>query len=270
MPDVTPELIAALAAVAFVAGAVDAVAGGGGLLTVPALLSAGLPPHLALGTNKGSAVFGSFASFLGFLRAGLIDRRRALTGFPLGFAGSLGGAALVLLLPPETLRPLALALLLGVAVFFAFRRGPAPRAGTLPRWRLRLVGLGAALLIGAYDGFFGPGTGTFLITAYVAGLGDPPLRASANAKVVNFASNLAAALLFAQRGAVLWALALPMAVGQFAGGVVGARLTIAGGDRLVRRVVLVVVAALVLKLGSDFHSGTAVPPADAIAGDEGR
>ena len=244
-----PATIALLSLAALAAGLVDAIAGGGGLVTVPALLAAGLPPALALGTNKGQSVFGSGAALLRFSRAGLVDGRVARATFPAGLLGSLGGAALVLLVPPGALRPIVLALLVVVAVVLALRpAAPAPGAARRrPAW----VAAAIALAIGAYDGFFGPGTGTFLIFAFVVFLGARMQEASADAKVVNFASNLAALALFASRGLVVWPVALPMAAGQFAGGTIGAHLAVRGGDRVVRWVVLLVVAALVVKLGAD-------------------
>ena len=241
---------------AALAGVVDAVAGGGGLLTVPALLAAGLPPDLALGTNKGQSVFGSAAALLRYGRAGLVDGRMARVTFPAGRAGSLGGAALVLLVPPSALRPVVLVLLVVVAVALALRpAAPAPRVGPRPGTGRPIAAAAIALAIGAYDGFFGPGTGTFLIFAFVAFLGLRLQEASADAKVVNFASNLAAVLLFASRGVVVWAVALPMAAGQFAGGLLGAQIAVRGGDRVVRWAVLAVVAALALKLGADLLRG---------------
>jgi uncharacterized membrane protein YfcA len=270
MTDLSPFAIAALAGVAFVAGVIDAIAGGGGLLTVPALLAAGLPPHLALGTNKGQSVFGSGAAMVSFWRAGLIDPARARVGFPLGLAGSLGGAALVLAVPAASLKPIVLVLLACAALFIGLRRSPsaAPSAGatspggvapatvtTAPnRETARPVVAGLiALSIGAYDGFFGPGTGTFLIVAFVALLGDGMARASAAAKVVNFASNLAALALFAWRGAVLWPVALPMAAGQLCGGWIGAHLAVRRGDALVRRVAVLSALALAVKLALDLR-----------------
>jgi len=240
---------------------VDAVAGGSGVIAVPALLAAGLPPHLALGTNKAQGVFGTCASTLRYARAGLLDPRRARVTFPAGLAGSLCGAALVLLVPPSMLRPVVLVLLAGVAVALALRPAPRNRTSlstatpsspsTWARRAPRLAAAAVALVLGAYDGFFGPGAGTFLILAF-AFLFDLPLqRASADAKPVNFASNLAALALFSARGAVLWEVALPMAAAQFAGGWLGAHLAVRGGDRLVRAVVLLVVLALVSKLAAD-------------------
>jgi uncharacterized protein len=254
MPDVTPARVALLAGVALVAGTVDAIAGGGGLLTVPALLAAGLPPHLAVATNKGQSTFGSFAALVRFARGGLVGARRARVTFPLGALGSLAGAALVLATPPAALRGIVVGLLAFAAVFVGLRRGPPPRLADAPRPRAG-IGLAAAiaLAIGAYDGFFGPGTGTFLIVAFVALLGDGVARASAEAKVVNFASNLAALALFAVRGAVVWRVALPMAMAQLAGGWLGAHLAVRRGDRLVRRVVVAVALVLAAKLAWDMR-----------------
>jgi len=251
--DATLLQISLLFTAALVAGTVDAIAGGGGLITLPALLAVGLPPHLALGTNKGQSVFGSFAALARFWRAGMVDPKRALLTFPAGLFGSAAGALLVLRLRPETLRPLVLVLLVAVAGFLLVHR-PQPKPGQLApegHPRARAVAALLALFIGAYDGFFGPGTGTFLIVGSVALLGDGLARASAGAKVVNFASNLAAVATFALQGVVLWRIALPMAAAQLLGGFIGAHLAVRGGDKVVRRVVLAVVAALVVKLGRD-------------------
>ena len=239
---------ALLGLVALVAGTVDAIGGGGGLVTLPVLLAAGLPPHLALGTNKGQSVFGAAAALLRFSRAGLVPLARARWTFPLAFLGSLVGARLVLWVRPELLRPVVLVLLVGAAVFVVLRPGVSggrePSTAVAPAAAL-------ALGIGAYDGFFGPGTGTLLIVGLAGLLGLPLRQASAEAKVINFASNLAAALLFAARGTVVWHTALPMAAGQLLGGWIGAHLTVRGGERIVRWVVLCVVAALVVKLSVD-------------------
>jgi uncharacterized protein len=252
--DVSLPALALLVGAAFVAGTVDAIAGGGGLVTLPALLAAGLPPAAALGTNKGQSVFGSGAALMRYARAGLVDGRVARVSFPAGLVGSLGGAALVLLVPPALLRPVVLGLLVVVAVVLAVR--PAAPAGPRESAHRSLpVAAAIALVIGAYDGFFGPGTGTFLIFAFVMFFGAGMREASADAKVVNFASNLAAVALFSTRGLVLWNVALPMAAGQFAGGLAGAHLAVRGGDRLVRWVVLLVVVALVVKLGLDLARG---------------
>lgn len=245
--DPSLPLIVSLFLVATLAGLIDAIAGGGGLLTVPALLTAGLPPQLVFGTNKGAAVFGSGAALLRFWRAGLISKHPERLFFP-GLMGSALGAMLVLAVAPTILRPLVLVLLVAAGVVVPFVR-PRPSEGEVRQARLKAIGL--ALAVGAYDGFFGPGTGTFLIIGFVALLHLPLAQASANAKVVNFASNLAAVLVFLARGTIVWKLSIPMAVGQFLGGTIGAQLAVRGGDQLVRKVVLLVVTALVVRLTWD-------------------
>lgn len=241
-----------LLAAAFCGGTIDAIAGGGGLLTVPALLAVGLPPHDVLGTNKGQSMFGSFAALLRYRHARLVDLGSARFTFPLGFAGALAGTALALLLQPAVLRPIVLVLLIlaGIFVIFARPGGGEEKARAARRHVVFWIAL-AALLIGVYDGFFGPGTGTFLIVAFVGFGGLSLARASADAKVVNFASNLAAAILFASHGVVHWAIALPMAAAQLVGGSLGAHLVVRRGDRLIRAVVFVVVLALVAKVARD-------------------
>lgn len=239
--------IAVLALAAFAAGFVDAVAGGGGLLTVPALLAAGLPPHATLATNKGQAVFGAVSSAIGFWRRDGVDRDRAPISFAAALIGSFLGAAAVLAVPPGPLKPIVLGLLIVAAVAVSWPR--RSRGAELPPSRLLAAPIGVAL--GFYDGFFGPGTGSLLIVAYVVVFGDPLVRASGNAKIANLASNLAAVSLFAWRGEVLWSVAIPMAAANAAGAAIGARTAIRGGDRLVRVVVLGVVAALAIKVAWD-------------------
>ena len=245
---ISPLAIALLAATALFAGIVDAIAGGGGLITLPALLTAGVPTPLAFGTNKGQSVWGSGAALVAFWRAGRVDRRLALFAFPLAFVGSAIGAHAVLGIDKDALKPLVIAMLIGAAVLLLIKK-PSRDADLPPTRRSFAIALVLAFVIGAYDGFFGPGTGTFLIVGFVALCGRSMTRATADAKVVNFASNLAALATFAQAGSVIWKISLAMAVGQLAGGVIGARLAIRGGTRLIRALVLLVSGALVLKLG---------------------
>ncbi|HTR53177.1 MAG TPA: TSUP family transporter [Kofleriaceae bacterium] len=258
--------IALLALAALAAGTVDAIAGGGGLVTLPALLAAHVSPLAALATNKGQSVFGSGAALVAFWRAGRVDRKQARFAFPLAFAGSLAGVAAVSRISNDALRPIVLVLLVAAAALLVVKkptRGPelergglAPTRGNatpVPHWG---VAAGLALLLGAYDGFFGPGVGTFLIVGFVALCGRSLVHASADAKVVNFASNLAAVAAFAYAGEVRWEIALPMAVGQLVGGVLGAHLAIKGGARVVRVLVLVVSGALVAKLAYQLATGS--------------
>ena len=246
------QVMGLLALSAFAAGVVDAIAGGGGLLTLPSLLAAGLPVPIALATNKGQASFGAISSFSSFWARGGIDRKRAPWGFVCGLLGSLMGARVLLLVKPEPLKPIVLVLLILAAAFVAWPR--KPREGKPHDWAMVAL-VPVTFALGFYDGFFGPGVGSMLIVAFVLLFGDTLTRASGNAKVVNLASNLAALLLFALRGNVLWHVALPMAAANAAGAFVGARLAVKRGDKLVRVVVLLVVAALVVKITLDLLRG---------------
>jgi uncharacterized membrane protein YfcA len=255
----SPGHVVLLCVAALCGGTVDAIAGGGGLITVPALLAAGLSPHQALGTNKGQSSFGSFAAILRYRHAGLVDGRLARIAFPLGFVGSALGTSLALRLAPGVLRPIVLALLVIVGFLFASGRlQPRERTGPVPKRDLLVAGF--ALAIGAYDGFFGPGTGTFIIAGYAALVHLPLTRATANAKVLNFASNVAALLFFARGGMILWGLAIPMAAAQLLGGFLGAHLAIRRGDRLIRGVAVAVVLALVVWVALDVRGHEAPRP----------
>jgi uncharacterized protein len=229
------------------AGTVDAIAGGGGLITLPALLAAGLTPEHALGTNKGQSVWGSAAALAAFWRAGRVDRKQAAFTFPLGLIGSLVGALIVSAINKELLRPIVITMLIGAAVLLVVRKPMREQEGP-PR---RAIAAMLAIGIGAYDGFFGPGTGTFLIIGFVALCGRTLVHASADAKVVNFASNLAAVGVFTYHDYIHWELALPMAFGQLCGGLIGAHFAMRGGERVVRAVVLLVSTALIAKLVYD-------------------
>ncbi|MEO7096595.1 MAG: TSUP family transporter [Polyangiales bacterium] len=249
-----PLTIALLAVVALLAGVVDAIGGGGGLLTVPSLLAAGLPTHLALGTNKGCSTWGTAAATFTFARAGKLGLRRGAIGFLGGATGAIAGAKAQLAFAPDALKPIVLVLLVVAAVTLAVYR-PKARA-PLPSGESELedsvlAPLAIALVLGAYDGFFGPGTGTFVIVAHATFLGAPLSMATADAKAVNLGSNVASLTTFALRGTVLWAIALPMAAGNILGNVIGARLAVRGGDRTVRYVVIAVSLALVAKLAWD-------------------
>lgn len=245
--DLSLPTLLLLVLAAFAAGVIDAIAGGGGLITVPALLLTGAPIPQVLGTNKGQSVFGSGSALLTFWRQGRIDPQRVLRPFASAFAGALLGAWGVTLLDKSVLRPVVLVLLGVVAVFLALRRDFGQTQRDVPQNHAARAAL-LCFVVGAYDGFFGPGTGTFLVLGAVWWLGDGLTAASAHAKVGNFASNLASMLLFAAKGTIVWPVALPMAAAQAAGSALGARLAVRGGDRFVRKVVLAVVLALIAKL----------------------
>jgi uncharacterized membrane protein YfcA len=235
--------IALLVLASLFAGTVDAIAGGGGLVTVPALLAAGLPQREVLGTNKGQSVWGSGAALVAFWRAGRVDRKQALFTFPLGFVGSFIGVTAVVRIADHTLRPIVIAMLIGASVLLVVRKPSREDDEGTARWPIAAV---LALVIGAYDGFFGPGTGTFLIVGFVSLCHRSLVNASADAKVVNFASNIAAVIVFAREGLIHWDVALPMACAQLCGGVVGAHFAMRGGARVVRIAVLGVSGALIV------------------------
>lgn len=249
----TLSMLALLLLAAFSAGFVDSIAGGGGLLSVPALLFAGLPLHSVLGTNKGQSVFGAMASLLTYAKRGAVDKGRAPLSFAAAFLGALIGATVARRLDPFFLKPVVASLLLAVSVTLAIRPSLLFKARTADENELLpvsrpLVALAIGLGLGTYDGFFGPGTGTFLIIAYAHFFGDDPLHASANAKVANFASNFASVLVFAYAGQIVWKLALPMAAANMIGASMGSRLATKRGAPLIRWMVAGIAAATVLKV----------------------
>ncbi len=256
--DVGAGTVALLVLAALVAGWVDAVVGGGGLVQLPALLL-GLPgatPAQVLATNKLSSVFGTAAATATYLRHVRPDLRTAVPMAVSALLGAAGGALCASLLPQRVFRPLVLVLLVLVAVY-TWRR---PTLGQVDaphpdRRRHRAVAVGAGLGIGFYDGIFGPGTGSFLVFALVGLLGYGFLQASATAKITNLATNIGALAIFVPAGAPLWRLGLVMAVANVAGSWAGARTAAARGSGFVRVVFLVVVAVLVLRLGWDVAHG---------------
>lgn len=243
---------------ALVAGWVDAVAGGGGLIQLPALLI-GLPaatPAQVLATNKLSSVFGTGTSAATYVRRIRPELRTAAPMAVTAFFGAVAGAACATLLPQRVFRPLVLVLLVAVGVYtwrrpsFGLLHAPHPS-----RVRHRVVAVVAGAGIGFYDGIFGPGTGSFLVFVLVGLLGYGFLQASAVAKVTNSATNVGALLVFIPRGAPLWHLGLLMAAANVAGGYTGARTATARGSGFIRIVFLVVVILLVARLGWDVANG---------------
>lgn len=250
--------VALLLLAALTAGWVDAVVGGGGLVQLPALLLVpGMTPLNALATNKLSSISGTTTSSVTYYRRVRPDLRTALPMAALAGGGSALGALSASLLPASVLRPVIVVALLAVAAYTVAR--PSLGEATALRWhgRRHHAAAGAAgLAIGFYDGILGPGTGSFLVFALVGLLGYAFLEASAKAKIVNLATNLGALLVFVPQGAVLWGLGLLMGAANLVGGYVGARTAVARGSRFVRVVFLVVVAALVLRLGQQLVTGT--------------
>jgi hypothetical protein len=236
----------------FFAGFIDSIAGGGGLIQLPALLI-GLPKSETaevLGTNKLSAVFGTTTA-AALYRKQIKPNPKILIAMGLpAFLGSAGGAVLASKIPTSSMRPMVLVLLIIVAIYTWFKPdlGKFENLRHQPGRRVQIAGLAGAV-IGFYDGIFGPGTGSFLMLILVASLGYAFITASAIAKVVNVATNVGAIMVFGIHGAVIWQIGIIMGIANISGAIIGSRLAIKGGSTLVRKVFLIVTVALIVKVG---------------------
>lgn len=241
------QILGLLVLAAIAAGFVDSIAGGGGLITVPVLMMAGLPPDQALATNKVQGSVGAATAALAYARSGLVDLRRQLRTAALAFAAGLAGALLVTALPAQALRVMLPVVLIGIALFFAFKPGlnDLDRAARLSPGVFALTVVPA---IGFYDGLIGPGAGAFYMLAFVALAGFGILKATAHTKLLNFASNLGGLTAFALTGHPLWAAGLLMGAGQMLGAWLGARLAMRIGARVIRPLLVVTSTALALRL----------------------
>ena len=238
---------AIMAGMGFVAAFIDSVVGGGGLISVPTLMWAGLPMLNVLGTNKVSSTMGAFAGFLTYLRSGKLDRKILRVMFPLAFVGSIGGVLTVRQVPSDFLRPLVVVMLIVIAIYSVAKKNwGADKKSVRVTHGQYLIGLVAIFGLGFYDGFFGPGTGSFMLFLYLL-MGYGFLNAAANARAANFASNIAAALLFTILGAVNFAYALPMGCGMIIGAHCGARVAITKGASYVRPLFICVTVVLIGK-----------------------
>ena len=240
------------------AGFVDSIVGGGGLIMVPALFAtfAGAHPATLFGTNKSASIWGTGIAAWQYQRRVRLPWGAVLPATAAGFAGSLVGAWAVTQISPEFLRKLLPLILAGVLAYTLAKkelgRDHRPRlSGRAEVLAAVAIGLG----IGFYDGFFGPGTGSFLVFLFVRWLGYDFLHASASAKVLNTATNLAALLLFALKGHVWWHYAVPLAAANIAGSLLGTHMALKHGTGFVRGVFIVVVGALILKTGRDAFFG---------------
>lgn len=248
MPELlTPELLTLLATVAGIAGFIDAIAGGGGLLVLPALLWAGLTPEQALATNKLQAVFGSGSATIRFLHKGTINLRSMRHAIVFTFLGAATGTICIQQIHSDALEKLIPILLISFALYFLF----SPRVGDVdatPRMRLGIFSFSISFLIGFYDGFFGPGTGSFFAMAFVMLLGFNLIKATAHAKLLNFTSNFASLLFFILGGHVVWVVGLVMAAGQLIGGYLGAHMVLRHGTALIRPVLVIISLTITIKL----------------------
>lgn len=251
MIEFAPEILAALVAAAVLAGFVDSIAGGGGLVTVPALLLAGAPPVTALATNKLQGVFGAVSAALSYARAGLVDPRAQLVPAAIAFAASMGGALCVSMLPTDTLRLGLPVLLIAVALFFALKPGldDLDRARRIGPVAFNVTAVPA---VAAYDGLLGPGAGSFYMLAFVLLAGRGVLAATAQTKLLNAASNAGGLAAFAVIAPPLWAVGLAMGAGQWIGARAGAGLAAGRGARLIKPLLVAVTTAMALRLMWDW------------------
>jgi hypothetical protein len=243
---IEPWVYPALTAVAVFTGFLDAIAGGGGLVMMPALLFCGLSPLHALGTNKLQSMFGTGTALSNYWRSGLVEWRRNRLTVMLVFAGAAGGALVVQAIATNLLNLIIPVLLVGAALYVLL----SPRM-TDDDAHQRLSSNGYAPLggaIGFYDGFFGPGTGTFFTTSLVALRGYGLTKATALTKLFNFTSNVASVLLFAAGGHMLWLLGLCMAAGAMLGGWLGSHTALKFGARLIRPLLVVISLAMTARL----------------------
>ena len=249
---VSPPVFVLLFCVALFAGFIDSIAGGGGLITLPALLAVGLPPAQTLGTNKLQSVGGSFSASLYFIRRRAVDLGGQKLTIAMTLIGSMTGAVLIQHLQAGLLRQVLPLLVIGIGLYFLLmpRIGEEDRQRRLSAWPFALVAGGG---VGFYDGFFGPGAGSFYALAYVTLCGFNLANSTAHAKILNFTSNLGGLALFMLAGKVVWSVGLVMLAGQILGARLGARMVLTKGQKLIRPMIVVVSLLMSMKLLYDNH-----------------
>lgn len=233
----------------FLAATVDAIAGGGGLISLPALLMVGVPPHLALGTNKFAASLASLNSSVTFARSGKVNFSLVKWQIPFTLLGAFLGAWAVLRVSSAFLNKAVLVLILVVGLYTLLHKNLGME-NQFKGLTLRKIVIGClfAFALGFYDGFFGPGTGSFLIFSFIALYGFDFVVASANSKVLNFTSNIASLLLFAWYGQILFIYGIPMALFMILGSYVGTKLAIKQGAQLVKPIFIIMSLLVAAKL----------------------
>lgn len=248
--DVTFTQFLIVCPLVFLAGLLDSIAGGGGLISLPAYLIAGIPPHMALGTNKLGSIMGTAVSTTRFARRGYINFKDSVWFIAAALFGSAVGANLTLLVSEKIIGYMMLIVLPVVAVYVLGNKhmGDDSMAGTLPKKKAFRIALAAALLVGAYDGFYGPGTGTFLILILTGAAKYTMKEAAGTTKVINFSSNLAAFVTFLLNGKVIYPLGLAAGVFCIIGNYIGSGLVMSNGQKIVRPVVLLVLCILFVKV----------------------
>ncbi|MBV0892674.1 TSUP family transporter [Paracoccus sp. Z118] len=247
MFELTIEIVAVLFLTAMAAGFIDSIAGGGGLITVPVLMLAGLTPEQALATNKVQASFGAGTAALSYARNGLVDLRSQWRTALIAFAAGVAGAAMVTWLPTQALRVMLPVILLAIAAFFAFRKG-LDDSDRAQRMTPALFALTIVPAVGFYDGLIGPGAGAFYMLGFVLLAGYGILKATAHTKLLNFASNLGGLAAFALTGHPMWLVGLVMIPAQILGATLGSRMAMRVGAKVIKPLLVVTSTALALRL----------------------
>lgn len=250
---VAPDILALLFFVAMFAGCIDAIAGGGGMIVVPVLLATGINPVQVLATNKLQSMGGAFSASLYFIRRNMIDLSQQKFVICCTFVGAICGAILIQYIRADILRFMLPLLLIIIGVYF-YLMPTLGESDSQQRVSTFSFGLISGLGIGFYDGFFGPGTGSFYALAYVTLCGYNLAKATAHAKLLNFISNFAALLFFIIAGQVIWVIGLVMLVGQVIGARIGANLVLTRGQKLIRPMIITVSLIMSCKLLYDNHS----------------
>lgn len=247
MESVNVEVLFFLIAAGFVASFIDSVVGGGGLIMVPAFMLAGLEPIIVLGTNKVASVMGSFTSSASFIRSGKADLATLKYLFPLSLLGSVAGVYVVHLLSSEFLRPLVVVMLVLVTIYSLMKKdwGVQSTYSGLTK-KTFLVSIFSVFAFGFYDGFFGPGTGSFILFYFLC-LGFDFVGAAANARILNFGSNIAAAITFSWLGFVNYYYAIPVGIAMVLGAIAGTQMAIKKGASYVRPLFIIVTVLLIGK-----------------------
>ncbi|MEN6414561.1 MAG: TSUP family transporter [Veillonellales bacterium] len=248
MEHVSIEMLAFLITAGFIAAFIDSVVGGGGLISLPALLLTGMPPQMALGSNKMASVMGSLTSTLSFMKSGKIDYTLIKYLFPLSLIGSALGVYVVQQIPSSFLKPLVVVLLIAVTIYSLIKKdwGSTSTYDGIITPRVAWIGGLAAFSLGFYDGFFGPGAGSFMLFSFLF-IGFDFVVAAGNARAINFASNIAAVISFGLIGSINFYYSIPMGLAMIAGAFTGSRLAISKGASYVRPLFISVSTLLIGK-----------------------
>ncbi|MDR5587521.1 MULTISPECIES: TSUP family transporter [Clostridium] len=243
------EVLLIICPLVFLAGIIDAVAGGGGIISLPAYIFAGIPIHIAYGTNKFASCIGTSVSSIKFFRSGNIKIKPALLSAAGALIGSWFGAQIVLLLNEKYLNYCLIIILPIVSLFLLFNRNfGIKNKKEISNKKLYMLSFIIGLFLGAYDGFFGPGTGTFLVICFTGILGFNLITASGNAKIVNLASNFSALIAYILGGKVMFSIGVPAAVCAIVGNYLGAHLAIKNGDKIIKPIIFVAIGLLFIKV----------------------